>query len=97
MAFSSQLDDGALGHLRREGPAVPALAVLDLVEAAALAGAGQDHGGLFAAGRVGQGLFDLIEVMAVDLDGPGIRTPRSCGRTPPYPNPGPSAPFGPTG
>ena len=49
---------------------MPALSVLDFVEPAALAGAGQDHGGPVRAGHVAEGLLDLTEVVAVDGDGP---------------------------
>ena len=65
----AQLDDGPLGHLRRQRPAVPALAVLHLGEPAALTGPGQDHGGLARAAHRGERLVDLAEVMPVDRNG----------------------------
>ena len=69
LAFPAQLDDGPLSHVRGQRPAVPALAVLDLVEPAALAGAGQDHGGPVGFGRVAERFVDLAEVVPVDGDG----------------------------
>jgi hypothetical protein len=67
-AFPAKLDDRALGHLRRERLAVPALPVLDLGETAALDGAGQDDRRLLAAAvaRAFHGPVDLGQVMAVD-------------------------------
>ena len=70
VTFAAELEDGALGHLRGQRPAAPALAVLDLGEPVALAGAGQDYGGRSAAGRAGEKrLVDLAEVVPVDDDG----------------------------
>jgi hypothetical protein len=45
---------------------MPAFAVLDLGEPAALAGPGEDHGGLARAIHGGQRLVDLAEIMPVD-------------------------------
>ena len=67
VAFAAQFLDGPLGHVRRQRLPVPAILVLDLAEALAFDGAGQDHGRL-AAGLAGvaQGAIDLGQVMAVD-------------------------------
>ena len=65
----AQLDDGPLGHLRRQRPAVPALAVLHLRKPLSLEGAGHDHGGLARAAHRRQCLVDLAEVVPVDGDG----------------------------
>ena len=56
-------------HRLGQRPAVPALAVLDLVEAAALAGAGDDHRGLVRLGGPGERAVDLAQVVAVDGHG----------------------------
>ena len=69
VTFTAQLDDGSFGHLRWQGLAVPALAVFDFVEAAALAGASQDHGGPVRVGRAGQRLIDVGDVVPVNGDG----------------------------
>ena len=65
----AQLDDGPLGHFRGQRPAVPALAVLDLGEPAALEGPGEDHRGLARAAHRRERLVDLPEVVPVDGDG----------------------------
>src|SRR5215469_6971183 len=62
----AELDDGPPGHLRGQRPAMPALAVFDLGEPAALSGTGQDHGGTVRVGHLAEGLVDLAEVVAVD-------------------------------
>ena len=69
MPFPAQLDDGPLGHFRGQRPAVPALAILDLGEPAALEGAGQDHGGPVRVAALGERLVDLAKIVPVDGDG----------------------------
>jgi hypothetical protein len=73
VALAAKLDDGSFGHFRRERPAVPAFSVLDLGEAAALAGAGQDDGRLVPAqvAGLGHGPVDRRDVVAVDGEHPG--------------------------
>ena len=73
VALAAELDDGPFGHLRRERLAVPALPVLDLGEAAALASAGQDDGRLLSGqvARLSDGLVDRGDVVAVDDEYPG--------------------------
>jgi hypothetical protein len=71
VALAAELGDGAGGHVRREGLAVPALVVLDFGEPATLDGAGQHHGRLAGGsvgggGRGGQRLVDVSEIVAVD-------------------------------
>ena len=81
--FPAQFDDRSLGHLRRERLAVPALPVLDLGEAAALDGPGQDDGRLVAGdvARLGHGPVDLGHVVAVDGEDAGAerRRPAAVG------------------
>src|SRR5215469_8319385 len=69
VAFPAELDNGSLGHLCGQRPAVPTFAVFDLREPAALSGAGQDHNGTVRFDRVAERLVDLSEVVAVDDDG----------------------------
>jgi hypothetical protein len=69
VALAAQLGDGPLSHLRGQRPAVPALTVLDLGEPAALAGAGQDHGGLARLAHGGERLVDFVEVVPFDGNG----------------------------
>src|SRR5208283_2203526 len=73
VALAAEFDDGPLGHLRRQRLAVPVLAVLDLGEAVALEGPGQDDGRLLSAEVPGlaQGPVDRGDVVPVDDDGPG--------------------------
>jgi len=73
VSLAAELDDGPFGHVGRERPAVPALPVLDLGEASALAGTGQDDGRPFAAEVAcpGDGLVDRGDVVTVDGVHPG--------------------------
>ena len=79
--LAAQFGDGALGHVRRERPAVPAVLVLDLGEAAALDGPGQHHRGLIAAQVAGGGqrLVDLGQVMTIDRQDPRAERLRAAG------------------
>ena len=93
VADAAELGDRPVGHVRREGPAVPAFLILDLGEPAALDRLGQDHRGLpagdVALGR-GQGAVDLGQVVTVDdhdagterrgAGGVGIEVPAELGR-----------------
>ena len=81
VALSAELGDRALGHVRREGPAVPAVLVLHFGEPAPLDRAGQYHRRL-VAGRVlrgGQGLVDFGQVMPVDGQYPCAERLRPAG------------------
>ena len=69
VADAAQLLDGALGHIRRQGLAVPAVLVLDFGETLALDRPGDDHGRLFGVRqRLAVRPVDGAEVVAVDDD-----------------------------
>ena len=94
LAFPAELDDRPLGHLRWERLAVPALPVLDLGEAAALDGPGEDDSRLVAGdvARLRHGPVDLSHVVAVDGEDAGaerrgaaavgLQIPGQLGRAP---------------
>ncbi len=80
VALPAELDDRPLGHLRGKRLAVPALPVLDLGEAAALDGPGQDHSRLVTrdVARVCHGPVDLSHVVAVDGQDTGAERRRAA-------------------
>src|SRR6185437_9196274 len=70
---AAELGDGPVRHVRRERLAVPVGTVLDLGEALALDGLGDDDRRLvpgYVAGRL-EGVVDHAKVVPVDLDGAG--------------------------
>jgi hypothetical protein len=93
VADAPELRDRAVGHIRGEGLAVPIELVLDLGEAAALDGPGEDHRRLLprAVPRICEGLVDGVRIVAVDDEHPGaeghgttcvgIQVPAQLGRT----------------
>ena len=79
--FAAEFDHGPFRHRFWQGLAVPAFAVLHLRKTPALAGAGHDDGRLVAAqvARLGQGLVDGGDVVAVDDEHPGAERGRAGG------------------